>query len=56
MLTTVSDNELVSMRESEMERVNLTVRSYLNLVGTLSWSAPEPPSRDFYDQLIRFFL
>lgn len=55
-LTGVSDADLVAMRESEMERVNLTVRSYLNLVGTLSWTAADPPPRDFYDQLLRFFL
>jgi hypothetical protein len=55
-MTTVSDDELVAMREREMERIHPTVRAYLNYVGALPWSAAEPPSRDFYDQLIRFFM
>lgn len=55
-MTEVSDDELVALRESEMERIHPTVRAYLNLVGTLSWSAADPPARDFYDQLIRLFM
>jgi hypothetical protein len=52
----VSDDDLLIMRETEMERINPTVRTYLNLVDTLSWSVSEPPPRDFYDKLIRFFM
>jgi hypothetical protein len=52
----ISDAELIALREAEMSRVHTTMRSYLNLVGTLSWSAADPPSRDFYGELIRFFL
>lgn len=55
-MTAVSDDELVEIREVEMSRVNTTVRTYLNLVGTLSWSAADPPPRDFYDELIRLFM
>lgn len=52
----ISDEDLIRMREEEMSRIHLTVRTYLNMVAAqVPWSAADPPPREFYNRLMALF-
>jgi hypothetical protein len=52
----ISDDDLIAMREAEMSRVHLTVRTYLNMVAArVGWRDADPPSKEFYGELVALF-
>jgi serine/threonine protein kinase len=52
----ISDNDLIKMRDSEMTQIHLTVRTYLNMVAArVGWCDVEPPSKEFYGELLSLF-
>jgi hypothetical protein len=52
----ISDDELIVLRESEMSRVHVTMRTYFNMVAArVGWADSEPPPRRFYEELISLF-
>lgn len=53
---TLTDAELIALRETEMQRIHPTVRAFLDHVKTLPWSTPAPPPSDFYHRLFRLLL
>ena len=49
-------DEMVALRAQELGGVNSVIYKYLERVATVSWTAKEPPPRQFYKSLEALFL
>ena len=51
----ISEADILSLRSKELSAAHPIILTYMQKVSEVSWSAKDPPTRDFYKQLEKLF-